>query len=126
MKKVILVVIGCLAYVSVQAQSIASSEQVKKVIDTQLATITSKTNFSETQKTFLKTYVIYTVKSKTKGFRKEALAMNIEDVNMDTFFTEQQRKVIRETLTSISSNKSLFKQPTLQKSSAEGTPKPSF
>lgn len=126
MKKVILVVIGCLAYVSVQAQSVASPEQVKKIIDTQLATITSKANFSEAQKTFLKTYVVYTVKSNTKGFRKEALAMNVEDVNMDTFFTEQQHKVIRESLTSISSNKVSFKQPTLQKSSTEETLKASF
>ena len=101
MKKVILLAIACLAYVSVQAQSAASPEQVKKVIDTKLQTITSKVKFSETQTAFLKDYVAFKVKSKTKGFQEEAKTMQMKDVNMDTFFTEEQRVVIQKELTKI-------------------------
>ncbi len=103
MKKVILLAIACLAYVSVQAQSAASPEQVKKVIDTKLQTITSKVDFSETQTAFLKDYVAFKVKSKTRGFQKEAKAMQMKDVNMDTFFTEEQRIVIQKELMKIPS-----------------------
>ncbi|WP_299677391.1 hypothetical protein [uncultured Dokdonia sp.] len=124
MKKVILVVIGCLAYVSVQAQSVASAEQVKKVIDTQIQTITSKVEFSDTQKEFLNTYVSYTVKSKTRGFQEEALVVELKDVNMDTFFTEEQRTVIRETLASVLNNNVSFKTPSNTLST--GNPKSQF
>lgn len=98
MKKVILLVFGCLAFVSVHAQKTITPEQVKKNIDTQLKNITAKADFSDTQKAYLQEYVAYTIKSKTNGFKKEAKAMNLKDVNMDTFFTEHQRKVIQETL----------------------------
>lgn len=128
MKKVILLVIGCLAYVSVQAQSVASPAQVKKVIDTQLATITSKANFSETQKVYLKEYVAYVVKSKTRGYKKQADAMNLKEVDMNTFFSLEQNKVIKEELLSMPDNMlSTYGQIAPQRNSiVEENPKTGF
>ena len=100
MKKVILLVFGCLAFVSVQAQSISSEERIQKLIDSKVQTITTKVNFSEEQKTFLVKYINYTIKSRANTSYTQT--HTIEDVNMDTFFSEEQRMVIQKELAAIS------------------------
>ncbi|MFT5892347.1 MAG: hypothetical protein ACI9Y7_002457 [Dokdonia sp.] len=96
MKKVILLALCCLAYVSVQAQSV-TTDQIKKTVEKQVQTITSKVDFSETQKTILVELLTYTAKEKAGNFAKYLKANPLRDINMDTTFTKEQRLIIKET-----------------------------
>ncbi|WP_299214716.1 hypothetical protein [uncultured Dokdonia sp.] len=96
MKKVILLALCCLAYISVQAQSVTTAEQIKKLVDQKVQTITSKVPFSEPQKAFLIEYLTFSAKEKAGNFAEDLKANPIRDVNMDTFYTEAQRKVIQD------------------------------
>lgn len=103
MKKAILLLIGCLAYVSVQAQTSitvqektpVTIEQIKKEVQHKIQLITAEVSFNEDQKTFLKELLVYSEKNKTGIFVEDLKANPIRDVNMDTFFTKEQRIVIQ-------------------------------
>ena len=95
MKKIILLALCCLAYVSVQAQSV-TTDQIKKTVEQQVQAITSKVKFSETQKTVLVELLTYSAKEKAGNFAKELKANPLRDINMDEVFTEKQRQIILE------------------------------
>lgn len=103
MKKAILLLIGCLAYVSVQAQTSitvqeknpVSIEQLKKEVQHKIQLMTAEVSFNEDQKTFLKELLVYSEKNKAGIFVEDLKANPIRDVNMDTFFTKEQRIVIQ-------------------------------
>ena len=104
MKKIMLLVIGCLAYVSVQAQSVTTEAQIKKAVDARMQKMTSEVKFSDAQKAYLADYFIYLEKEKAGTFTEELKASALEDVNMDTFFTDEQRKVIQKNASQIAKN----------------------
>lgn len=104
MKKIMLLAIGCLAYVSVQAQNAMTTTQIKAIVDQKVQTITSKVKFSEPQKAFLVEYLTYSEKEKAGNFAEELKTTPIKDVNMDTFFTDEQRKIIYETKSQLGKN----------------------
>ncbi len=97
MKKVILLIIGCLAYVAVQAQNsetIITIEQIEKNVQQKVQLITSEVSFTDIQKDFLKELLVYSAKTRAGTFSEELKANPIKDVNMDTFFTQEQRNAI--------------------------------
>lgn len=94
MKKAILLIIGCLAYVSVQAQSPVTAAQIKKDVQSKVQVITSEVKFTDVQKEFLTELLVYAAKSKAGNFTEDLKANPIKDVNMDTFFTQEQRNAI--------------------------------
>jgi hypothetical protein len=103
MKKIILLALCCLAYVSVQAQNV-TADQIKQTVEQQVQTITSKADFSETQKTVLVEILTYTAKEKAGNFAKELKASPLRDINMDTTFTKEQRIIIQESQSKIATS----------------------
>ncbi len=105
MKKIMLLAIGCLAYVSVQAQSATTEAQIKKAVELRVQKMSSEVKFSNAQKAYLVDYFIYIEKEKTGNFTEELKTNTLEDVDMDTFFTDEQRKVIQKSKSQITQNK---------------------
>ncbi len=103
MKKIILLAVCCLAYISVQAQSV-TPDQIKQKVEKQVQTITSKVKFTDTQKAVLVEILTYTAKNKAGNFAKELKENPLRDINMDTSFTKEQRQVIKETTSKIASS----------------------
>lgn len=95
MKKIILLAIGCLAYVSVQAQNVTTEAQIKKAVELRVQKMSSEVKFSDDQKAYLVDYFIYVEKGKAGNFTEELKTIVLEDVNMDTFFTKEQLKMIQ-------------------------------
>ena len=104
MKKIMLLAIGCLAYVSVQAQSVTTEAQIKKAVETRVEKMTSEVKFSDAQKAYLVDYFSYLEKEKAGTFAEELKTSTLEDVDMDTFFTDEQRKVIQKNKSQIAKN----------------------
>ena len=104
MKKIMLLAIGCLAYVSVQAQSVTTEAQIKEAVEARVQKMTSEVPFSEPQKKYLVDFFIYLEKEKSGNFAEELKMSSLEDVNMDTFFTEEQRTLIRKNKLQITKN----------------------
>ncbi len=94
MKKIILLALCCLAYISVQAQSV-TPDQIKQKVEKQVKTITSKVKFTDTQKAVLVELLTYTAKHKAGNFAKELKENPLRDINMDAVFTKEQRQVIQ-------------------------------
>lgn len=95
MKKAILLLIGCLAYISVQAQSPITIQQIEKNVEAKIQMMAKEVSFSDTQKTYLNELLVYTEKNKAGTFTEELKANPIRDVNMNTFFSKEQRMVIQ-------------------------------
>lgn len=103
MKKAILLLIGCLAYISVQAQTSisvqektpVSIEQIKKEVQHKMQLISADVSFNEDQKTYLKELLTYSEKNRAGTFAQDLKANPIRDVNMNTFFTKEQRMAIQ-------------------------------
>ena len=100
MRKVILLIIGCFACISIQAQSISAEDRTQSLIDSKIESITSKANFTPEQKEFLVKYVTNTIQ--TRANTSVTTNSEIEDVNMDTFFTKEQFLLIKKELSGIS------------------------
>ncbi|MEP0266272.1 hypothetical protein [Dokdonia sp.] len=95
MKKAILLIIGCLAYVSVQAQQpTVTAEQIKKDVQAKVQAITLEVKFTDVQKELLTKLLIYNEESKTEILAEDSNANPIKNVDMNTYFTQEQRNAI--------------------------------